>query len=939
MPHNRSSRVALAVSIFLVIAGAVPAADRGRVAFESIPSARFRFESVLGDRIRANEENWLLRAPLANPGIIEMFRLRDRQPEPRLVDWAGEFAGKYLISLVQALRMTENPELRGLAKEFVGSLLEAQAEDGYLGPFPMRERLLGHWDLWGHYHVILGLLGWSEFANDPAALAGARRIGDLICRTFLGTQKRVFDAGSHEMNMAIVHGLGELHRLTGEARYLEMAREVEKDWERAGDYLRTGLKGLEFFQTPRPRWESLHDLQGLLVLYRITGEERYRAAFDHHWRSILRFDRRNGGGFSSGEQATGNPYSPTAIETCCTIAWMALTLDELRLTGDARAADELELSLYNAACGAQHPSGRWWTYNTPMDGVREASAHTIVFQSRAGTPELNCCSVNAPRGLGILTEWTVMAAPDGLAINGFAPGRFQGRLPSGTGITIRWESDYPRAGRVRIAVEPSKPESFSIHLRIPNWSKMTGVVVGGSPAGGVRPGTYLKLDRRWETGDAIDVDLDMSLRSVSGDREAAGKVSLYRGPLLLAIDQKYNAFDEGDIPPIDLSRLERAEHREPRPAGGSLTKFLSPWVLVDVPAAEGKSLLLCDFASAGAAGTRYRSWLAAQNPPPAPVLTLEPRDGTILPPGAARFRWRRLRANPGPAGAAIEYRLEVSDAPEFERVLVSSAATKEDRIVLDAKTMESLPRLSWCYFRAGAAGPGGASAGTEPPARLRIDPSLPPASEPAPTAARAAGGVALRALLRGETRPEKGELRSAGSFSPSSGPNGAENSAVALDGDKEMLVYDLDGFPWENYTVSVWVNVRKLPEGRPGQVFSAWAAPMDDPLRIVAEGGKLHARIEAGAGHSTPGVPIETGKWHHIAAVKDEDRLILYVDGKERGAATAPFSIETAARNAAIGGNPNYSGKEFLAASFAGLEVVAKALSAAEVEARAKQRE
>ena len=39
----------------------------------------------------------------------------------------------------------------------------------------------------------------------------------------------------------------------------------------------------------------------------------------------------------------------------------------------------------NASLGAQHPSGRWWTYNTPMDGIREASAHTIVFQSRAGT--------------------------------------------------------------------------------------------------------------------------------------------------------------------------------------------------------------------------------------------------------------------------------------------------------------------------------------------------------------------------------------------------------------------------------------------------------------------------------------------------------------------------------------------------------------------------
>ena len=48
---------------------------------------------------------------------------------------------------------------------------------------------------------------------------------------------------------------------------------------------------------------------GLAKLYRVTGDERYRKSFLHHWASIRRFDMRNTGGFSSGEQATGNPYA------------------------------------------------------------------------------------------------------------------------------------------------------------------------------------------------------------------------------------------------------------------------------------------------------------------------------------------------------------------------------------------------------------------------------------------------------------------------------------------------------------------------------------------------------------------------------------------------------------------------------------------------------
>ena len=88
------------------------AASTNRLAVDSLPHARFEFTGPVGERIHANLDNRLLRAPQANPGMLEMFRVRDRQPEPQLVPWAGEFIGKYLISAVQALRMSDNPSLR-----------------------------------------------------------------------------------------------------------------------------------------------------------------------------------------------------------------------------------------------------------------------------------------------------------------------------------------------------------------------------------------------------------------------------------------------------------------------------------------------------------------------------------------------------------------------------------------------------------------------------------------------------------------------------------------------------------------------------------------------------------------------------------------------------------------------------------------------------------
>jgi DUF1680 family protein len=588
-------------------------AERGELPFQSLPFAQYHLEGLLGLRVRRNVENWLLRAPEANPGMIEMFLRRDRPPPPDLVPWAGEFVGKYLISAIQALRLDDRPDLRERVADVVRKLVTSQARDGYLGPFPLNVRLQTSGDWWGHYHCLLALLMWHEATGDPAALKACQRAADLACGTFPSFRHRLPEMESPEMGMAIIHALGWLHRETSEARYLELMREIEMDWETAGDYLRTGLGGIEFFQTPRPRWESLHNLQGLVELYRITGEQPYKTAFLHHWRSLWRRDRRNTGGFSSDGQATGNPYAGSPIETCGTVAWMALTVDMLRMTGAPVAADELELSTFNAAAGAQHPSGCWWTSSTPMNGIREASAQTLVSHARAGTPELNCCAVNGPRAIGILTEWAVMRTEDGLVVNYYGPGTFQGKLADNTPIALQMETDYPLTGKIQIRVEPFASRRFDLKLRIPAWSQTSTVRLNNSIVTNVVTGRYLEITRTWKSGDRITLDLDMRLRVIRGEGETTGRVSVYRGPLLLAYDQRHNEFDEEAVPPLDLRQLREAKRVSMRQRDEK--DSLQPWILLEIPGKDGRRLRLCDFASAGAAGTRYRSWLLALDPP------------------------------------------------------------------------------------------------------------------------------------------------------------------------------------------------------------------------------------------------------------------------------------------------------------------------------------
>ena len=147
-----------------------------------------------------------------------------------------------------------------------------------------------------------------------------------------------------------------------------------------------------------------------------------------------------------------------------------------------------------------------------------------------------------------------------------------------------------------------------------------------------------------------------------------------------------------------------------------------------------------------------------------------------------------------------------------------------------------------------------------------------------------------------------------------------------------MLMYAVPAWPEEDYTVAVRVRLDEMPKGRLGQIFSAWAAAMDDPLRLVVEQGKLFARIESGGVFGTPGVPIDAGRWHHVCAVKRGETLALFLDGQPAGSCAAPRFTTTAARECALGGNPHFSGDESLTATFADFGFWERALSAEELQ-------
>ncbi|MCI0492052.1 MAG: glycoside hydrolase family 127 protein, partial [Planctomycetes bacterium] len=591
----------------------------------------------------------------------------------------------------------------------------------------------------------------------------------------------------------------------------------------------------------------------------------------------------------------------------------------------------------------------WWTYNTPMDGTREASAHSIVFQARAGTPELNCCSVNGPRSLGMLSEWALMRTGDALAINYYGPLEARSRINDQLRLRLVEETSYPRDGHVVIRLADIErkdgPASFSLRLRIPGWSRSTSVTVNGQPWPGVRPGCYLDIERVWQTGDKVELDLDMRLRYEAGDLDTSGCVSLYRGPLLLAFDPQDNDFDSPAIGTIDVQQLDRAVVSDPRAAGSGAASFPDkinrPWVLVDLPLAGERLLRLRDFASAGSAGTSYRTWLKAEHAaPPAPVAWL-PADGSVVPAGRMLFTWRRSASSEKNAQTV---RVVITTDAAFTKPLIEYGNATSEFLILPVDEANKLAPGETYHWKVVASNEHGKTESVGPAKSFCVDPKLPPLDDAAlltPHGERA-DGIVVEAPLVGNPTPSYGKLAEARGWQTFGTPDNPTAGAVELDGKTGLLRYTLQRFPADSYTLAVRCRFAESGFDSPRieqcqQVASAWCRAQDDPLRLCLDHGKLFARIEAGnSGFTTEGVPVEPARWYHLAVVKDGPRLRLFIDGQMRAEALVPATLRTVAPDLALGGNPHFSGDEYLEARLADFRLYARALTADEVRSLAE---
>jgi hypothetical protein len=113
-------------------------------------------------------------------------------------------------------------------------------------------------------------------------------------------------------------------------------------------------------------------------------------------------------------------------------------------------------------------------------------------------------------------------------------------------------------------------------------------------------------------GWSLNVGRGETCAQIARRIEHGGYSSIYRGPILLAYDPRFNDREDAmDIPTLNAGELKESQIES--------DSWLKPWLLLEFKAADGRIVRLCDFGSAGTAGDFYHTWLPMKFPftPPA----------------------------------------------------------------------------------------------------------------------------------------------------------------------------------------------------------------------------------------------------------------------------------------------------------------------------------
>jgi DUF1680 family protein len=492
---------------------------------------------------------------------------------------------KIIEGAAYSLTTCPDPTLEAFLDSLIADIAAAQEPDGYL--YTMRtinpgkswakerwvnDRYNGSHELYNVGHMYEAAVAYFYATGKKTLLDVAIRNADLLCKTF-GPGKKEIASGHQEIEI----GLAKLYRVTGEKKYLDLAKfllDERGKGEKAGStYTQDHMPVADQQEAVGHAVRATYMYSAMADIAALTGDTAYLHAIDRIWENVVTKKTYVTGGIgsrSNGEAYGDNYELPNLTaynETCAAIANIFWNYRMFLLHGDSKYIDVLERTLYNGMISGVSLEGTTFFYPNPLASKGK--------YERSEWFDCSCCPSNVTRFISSVSGYIYATRQDSLFVNLFIGNAGKVKV-NDREVAVSQVTGYPWEGNVKISVTPATPAKMTLCVRIPGWAK-NEVIPGGlyrftdtlaaaaslSVNGKLFPVRIHKgfavISRTWKAGDTVILDLPMYVRSVTASpmaEEDRDRVSLERGPVVFCAEGIDNGGDVEDIILTDGANLK-----------------------------------------------------------------------------------------------------------------------------------------------------------------------------------------------------------------------------------------------------------------------------------------------------------------------------------------------------------------------------------------------
>ncbi|MGC9353634.1 MAG: glycoside hydrolase family 127 protein, partial [Mariniphaga sp.] len=370
---------------------------------------------------------------------------------------------KIIEGAAYSLQMFPDEQMEKTIDSLIYLIGEAQEEDGYL--FTNRTIMgdSGHaWigtERWENVddlsHELYNLGHFYEAATACYQATGKRKILDIAIKS-ADLVDRDFGYGKIENwpgHQEIEIGLVKLYRVTGEKRYLDLAKfflDIRgKGIGEKKTYNQSHLPVVEQTEAVGHSVRAAYMWTGMADVAALTGDQAYIDAISKIWEDVVykKLYITGGIGAEGGHEGFGGPYElpneRAYCETCAAIANVFWNHRMFLMTGDAKYIDVLERSLYNNVLSGVSLSGDRFFYPNPLQSNGQ--------HERSEWFGCACCPSNISRFIPSMPNYIYAQKENDLYVNLFVSGSTTFETPKGN-IKLTQESNMPWNGHISITI-------------------------------------------------------------------------------------------------------------------------------------------------------------------------------------------------------------------------------------------------------------------------------------------------------------------------------------------------------------------------------------------------------------------------------------------------------------------------------------------------------